>query len=285
MHVTPRRRPATLIALVAAAFALLASLVSQAGTAATPTPAAVPSKAGSYPPTPVYVYPTNAAKVFRWGAEAWKDEFEVNPLRADWAVSAGGDVVTRNGMLTLMAYPGSGTVTATPTSQKARVGRWEARVRVWEKKRDVGTAYRAFWELVPVRQKRHHCGAQSIVMASYAQDEPAVTGAVRTLPDNEFSFSSVLPLTQGWFHTFAVEVTEDHISWFVDRDVVHTERRPEALSGVKLKPQFRLQAVDGASMRPTWMQMDWVRYYTLDRPNVKSIEAKQMRQEVFDHAC
>ena len=77
-----------------------------------------------------------------------------------------------------------------------------------------------------------------------------MTGAVRTLPDNEFSFSRVLPLTQGWFHTFAVEVTDDHISWFVDKVVVHTERRSEALSNVSFKPRFRLQAVDGAEMRP-----------------------------------
>jgi hypothetical protein len=256
---------------------------ASSSTSAPSTPVA--ARADSYPPTPVYVYPTNAAKMFRWGAEAWKDEFEVDPLRGDWAVSKGGDVVTRNGMLTLMAYAKSGTVTATPTSQKAKTGRWEARVRVWEKKRHVGTAYRAYWELVPVRKKRYHCGAQSIVMASYSQDEPTVTGAVRSLPNHEFAYSAPLPLTQGWFHTFAVEVTEDHVSWFVDRVVVHTERRPEALAGVRFKPQFRLQAVDGAEMRPTWMQMDWVRYYTMKRPGVLSIEAPEMTQGTYADAC
>ena len=285
MPVTPRRSPATLVLLAVAAFALLASLSSQAGSAAPPTSAAGPAKADSYPPTPVYIYPTNAAKIFRWGVEEWKDEFEVDPLRQDWVVGGDGDVVTRNGMLTLMAYPNSGTVTATPNSTKAKTGRWEARVRVWEKNRKVGTAYRAFWELVPVRAKQYHCGAKSIVLASYSQDEAAVTGAVRSLPDYEFSYSAPLPLTQGWFHTFAVEVTEDHISWFVDRVVVHTERRPEALSGVKFKPQFRLQAVDGQSMRPTWMQMDWVRYYTMKRPGILSIEAPEMTQGTYADAC
>jgi len=289
MYVTPRRSPATLVLLAVAAFALLASLVSQAGSAAPPTSAAGPAQAktdsGDYPPTPVYVYPTNAAKLFRWGAEAWKDEFEVNPLRSDWAVSDGGDVVTRNGMLTLMAYPNSGTVTATPTTQKAKTGRWETRMRVWEKKRNVGTAYRAYWELVPVKARKYHCGAQSIVMASYSQDELVAAGAVRTLPDQEFSYSVPLPLTQGWFHTFAVEVAEDHISWFVDRVVVHTERRPEALAGVRFKPQFRLEAVDGESMRPTWMQMDWVRYYTMKRPGILPIEAPEMTQGTYAEAC
>lgn len=258
---------------------LLGLVGSSSSTSASPAPA----KADAYPPTPVYTYPTNAAKIFRWGVEAWKDEFEVNPLRSDWATSAGGDVVTRNGMLTLMAYPSSGTVTATPTSQKAKVGRWEARVRVWEKNRNVGTPYRAYWELVP--NKKYRCGAKSIVIASYSQDELQATGAVRTLPDHEFSFSRVLPLTQGWFHTFAVEVTDDHISWFVDKVVVHTERRPEALSNTTFRPQFRLQAVDGASMRPTWMQMDWVRYYSLKRPNALPIDAPEMTQGTYADAC
>jgi hypothetical protein len=268
----------------AAALLLLGLTGSASATSAAPAPASVPTKAAdAYPPTPVYTYPTNAAKIFRWGVEAWKDEFEVNPLRDDWATSAGGDVVTRNGMLTLMAYPGSGTVTATPTSQKAKVGRWEARVRVWEKDRLVGTPYRVFWELIPNRKYR--CGAKSIVIASYSQDEPQATGAVRTRPDNEFSFSRVLPLTQGWFHTFAVEVTDDHISWFVDRVVVHTERRSEALSNVRFKPRFRMQAVEGASMRPTWMQMDWVRYYTLKRPNALPIEAPEMTKGTYAGAC
>jgi hypothetical protein len=260
-------------------------LLALAGTSsATVAAAPAPTKAGdSYPPTPVYTYPTNAAKIFRWGVEAWKDEFEVNPLRKDWVTSSGGDVVTRNGMITLMAYPSSGTVTATPSSHKAKVGRWEARVRVWEKDRNVGTPYRAYWELIP--NKKYRCGAKSIVIASYSQDEAQVTGAVRTLPDNEFSFSRVLPLTQGWFHTFAVEVTDDHISWFVDKVVVHTERRSEALSNVSFKPRFRLQAVDGAEMRPTWMQMDWVRYYTLDRPNALPIVAPEMTEGTYADAC
>ena len=273
-HVRRVRRSAVTLILLALAG------VSSATVAAEPAP----TKAGdSYPPTPVYTYPTNAAKIFRWGVEAWKDEFEVNPLRKDWVTSSGGDVVTRNGMITLMAYPDSGTVTATPSSHKAKVGRWEARVRVWEKDRNVGTPYRAFWELIP--NKKYRCGAKSIVIASYSQDETQVTGAVRTLPDNEFSFSRVLPLTQGWFHTFAVEVTDDHISWFVDKVVVHTERRSEALSNVSFKPRFRLQAVDGAQMRPTWMQMDWVRYYTLDRPNAQSIVAPEMTEGTYADAC
>ena len=208
--------------------------------------------------------------MFRWGVEAWKDEFEVNPLRADWATSAGGDVVTRNGMLTLMAYPSSGTVTATPTSHKAKVGRWEARVRVWEKDRTVGTPYRAFWELVP--NKKYRCGAKSIVIASYSQDEAQVTGAVRTLPEQRVL---VLP------GAAADAGLVPHVRDRGDRRphlVVRRQAWSCTPSGVPRRCPTCLQAaVPDAGRRrrldaPTWMQMDWVRYYTLDRPNALPID-------------
>lgn len=281
MSTTPgRARPR------AGALLLTFGLASLLGlTLLSPVTGTASARAKDYPPTPTYVYPTNAAKMFRWGVEAWRDEFEVDPLRSDWKISRGDTVVTRNGMITLMASPRSGDVVAKPRGATASEGRWETRVRVWEKKRDVGTPYTVVWELVPARRAERHCGAQSIVMASFRQDDAAAVGAVRTLPDHEFTFSKELPLSQGWFHTFAVEVAPDHISWFVDREVVHTERRPEALSGVGLRPQLRMQAVPGASMRPTWVQADWVRHYTLKRPNAQSIEAPQMTQGTYAGAC
>jgi hypothetical protein len=33
------------------------------------------------------------------------------------------------------------------------------------------------------------------------------------------------------------------------------------------------------------MQMDWVRYYTLDRPNAKSIKAPAAHRGTFKAAC
>ena len=38
---------------------------------------------------------------------------------------------------------------------------------------------------------------------------------VRNTPDADFTTSKALPLSNT-FHTFAVEVTPDHVSWFVD---------------------------------------------------------------------
>ena len=59
---------------------------------------------------------------------------------------------------------------------------------------------------------------------------------VRNLPNADFTTSRWMYLNDNEFHTFAVEVTPDHISWFVDTKVIRTERRPAALEGVALMP-------------------------------------------------
>ena len=87
----------------------------------------------------------------RWGVEAWKDEFEVNPLRGDRATSAGGDVVTRNGSCwTLHGLPGLGWVRPRRRPRtRRRSAAGERRSAVWEKDRLSGHALPVFWELVP----------------------------------------------------------------------------------------------------------------------------------------
>ena len=82
-----------------------------------------------------------------------------------------------------------------------------------------------------------------------------------------------------------MEITRDHVSWFVDTKVMRTERRTEALAAVKYRPQFVIAGDSAARMNESWMQMDWVRYYSLKRPNAKSIDAKQMWKRTYDGAC
>jgi hypothetical protein len=38
-------------------------------------------------------------------------------------------------------------------------------------------------------------------------------------------------------------------------------------------------------MNPTRMQMDWVRYYTLERPNARSIKAPRTSRGSFEPSC
>ena len=86
-------------------------------------------------------YPTNAAKIFRWGNAMWKDEF-VKPLSTSmWRVNHPSLVRNQHGMLTLNATPGSGDVVATVVGRNKRYGRWEARVRARNYK-GAGASYR-----------------------------------------------------------------------------------------------------------------------------------------------
>ena len=275
------RRPLLmLLALALAASALVAA--SAAGTSS-----AAPSGAGvrmDHIPAPNQTvhYPTNAGTVYRWGVPKWTDEFEVGGLRNDWVQSKEGQVKTQSGMLTVIATGKNDKVTASPNSVKARYGRWEARVRIRETNHN-GRRYRAYWELIPT--KDYQCGAKNIVLASYRSQDRRVTGAVRVPEKTQYGFSKRLALHQGWFHTYAIEITKDHISWFVDTKVIHTERRDDALRGIEYRPRFRLQGATGEKHRTTWLQMDWVRHYDLSRPNAKSIKAPPMKKGVYKDPC
>jgi len=228
-------------------------------------------------------YPTNAAKVFRWGNEAWDQEFEVGTLSRHWHSNHRHLIHQQGGMLTIEGTRTSGTVTAWPDNQAAEHGRWEARIRAVDKS-TTGRQYRFTWELVPANGN-DRCGANRVVLGSYSPGDRRVQGKVSTLPNHAFTYSYKRDLQSRAWHSYAIEITRHRISWFVDTKVLRTERRPAALSGVKYRPEFVMQAVRGTPMRYSWMQMDWVRYYTLQRPDAKSIAAPQMREKTQASAC
>ncbi len=227
-------------------------------------------------------HPTNAAKVFRWGVEAWRDEFEVDPFSTRWQTDRPHRIGQQNGMLTIKMGADTGSILVWPDDQAAQYGRWEARVRAVEKKTD-GAHYRFTWQLSPV--DGDHCRGSEITLASYLPDDTRAKGWVRTLADREFRFSRARDLRSRAWHTYAVEVAPDHISWFVDTKVMRTETRPEALSGATFRPQFTIVGDPAVHMNESWMQMDWVRYYTLQRPGALPIDARQMYQTTYAGAC
>jgi hypothetical protein len=185
-------------------------------------------------------------------------------------------------MLTINAPARIGKVVAWPKGRAARYGRWESRLRAVE----LGSAGRHFrftWRLVPVNGAK--CGGNMVVLASYRPGDKQVRGKVRTLPHHEFRYSLGRDLRSRAWHAYAVEVTPKRISWFVDTKVVHTERRPAALSGVKLKPQLVITGTKGEANRTSMMQMDWVRYYSLKRPNARSVKAPRMTKGTYAGAC
>lgn len=271
-----RKIPALVGGLILMAAALVATLV--------PAPAQLHARPAFVRTCIGYCkHPTNAAKVFRWGSPAWGGEFETGHLSRHWRSNHPRLVGQQKGMLTLSAGHHTGNLTVWADNHAATVGRWEARVRAREMSTS-GARYRFTWELVPASRDTH-CGASAIVLATYVPGQKRVQGHVRTLRDNSFGFSKARDLRSRAWHAYAVEITKRHISWFVDTQVVRTETRPAALSGVRYRPQFVMTAVPHRSMRPSLMQMDWVRYYSLARHNARSIAAPQMHRTTFHHGC
>ncbi len=236
---------------------------------------------GSSPAPASESRPTNAGKVFRWGNAQWADDF-IGPVKGMWAQNRPGQVNNQHGMLTINGTAGGGDVVATLTGHARQYGRWETRVRA-EQYSHGGTPYRVVAELVPTGDD--HCGARNIVLEDYAMGTGRARMAVRTLPNRQFTAGKRLDLRPGPFHTYAVEVTRTHVSWFVDTRVVMTERRGAALSGATYAFRFRLADKPGARMNPGRMQMDWLRYYSLARSNARSIAAPQATAGTYDGAC
>jgi glycosyl hydrolase family 16 len=265
----------------AAAFTGAAALLTAVAVQPAPPSAtsADPELASSWVPP----NPTNAAKIFRWGNKQWGDEF-VTPLQSMWRPSRPAMVRDQHGMLTLDAPAGAPkNVIVTLLNHNRQYGRWEARVRSRQYGTS-GTPYTLYWELVP-RTGGYHCEAHNLMLATYPLGTNTATMHLRKLPDTDFSAGVNTPLSDNEFHTYAVEVTRDHVSWFVDTKVIRTERRAAALSAENYAMRFRLMGQPGAQMRQGRMQMDWARYYTLERPNAKSIEAPQLTQGTYAGAC
>jgi hypothetical protein len=226
-------------------------------------------------------YPTNAGKIYRWGNAQWHDEF-IGPVTRMWSINHRRLVDNQHGMLTINATKYSGTVSATVTGHGRRYGRWEARVRA-QQYSHAHTPYHVVTELIPTGP--YACGRKSIVMEGYPLGTNRARMFIRNGKD-EFTYGKGRDLGAGPFHTYAVEVTKSHISWFVDAHVVMTERRPAALSGTDFKVRFRMLAPKGARvMNPGRMQMDWVRYYTLARHNARSIAAPEAFRRTDTATC
>ncbi|MEZ5091268.1 hypothetical protein [Nocardioides sp.] len=281
----PLRRGAvaSLLGGVLAAAAMAAPVVSGGSAAPTPVTASPRLASGGYTCTGYCKHPTNAAKVFKWGSPKWGDEFEVSKLnRKKWRSDHPKRILSKGGMLTIKAKGYQQQIT-TWGNQSARYGRWEARVRIHERPGATGEHYVASWMLEPTGGD--HCGASEVTLAQYAVDDARVSGWVRTLDDNEFRYSRATRLSNLAWHTYAIEITPKRISWFSDTKVLRTEKRPAALSGVKLRPQFVLAGLPDTEMRETWLQMDWVRFYSLERKNAKSTKATQMTSKTYADGC
>ena len=247
------------------------------GTAALVATLAAPASAHPAPG------PVHAGSVYGWG-KAPVDYRFVGPLKhSQWHVKGPGAVRNQHGMLTLNTAK-RGTVSATQVTKGHDVGRWEIRLR----SRQYGHGhqnYRVLTELVPAGKRPEHCGANNIALEAYTPNKTMVSHYIRTRPDNRYIMRKGLGLHNDQWHTFAVEVTHKRISWFVDAHVVSTEERKDALSGVPFAVRFTMQAEDGKRMNQSRMQMDWLRYWSLRKPNQRSTAAPHPALGTYKDTC
>jgi hypothetical protein len=255
-----------------------AALAVTVGTAL--SPAAVPAEADHThgPPGPVH-----AGNTFGWGW-AKRDYRFVGPLkRSNWRVVGPGQVRNQNGMLTLNTRD-HGTVSATELTRGHRIGRWEIRLRSRQYVHG-HQRYRVMTELVPAGNRERYCGAKNVALESYTPGTRSASHYIRSRPDHQYTAHKRLGLHDNQWHTFAVEITKRRISWFVDAHVISTERRHDAITGVPFAVKFTMQATAGKTMNQSRMQMDWLRYWTLERPNQKSTRAPRPEAGTYAGAC
>ncbi|MFC4784898.1 hypothetical protein ACT8ZV_10500 [Nocardioides sp. MAHUQ-72] len=269
MTLRPRVRRLTVLG---GAAALALSLVPGAS-----TPPALAHHAGSSPG------PVNAQSTFKWGVPQWQDEFEYSGTKRYWHVSGRGNVRPQHGMLTLNTGR-HGDTRALLDRKGHATGRWEIRLRS-HRFQTGARNYRVRTELVPARNRDQHCGARNVSLEKYATGGRRAHFYIRNLPGREFSAHKRLDLSNDRWHTFGVEVTHRRISWFVDAHVIRSERRPKALSGVPFTVRFSMDAPRGARMNQSRMQMDWLRYFDLHRPNQKSVKAPPTTRGRYAGAC
>jgi len=226
--------------------------------------------------------PTNAQTSFNWGKPQWQDDF-VGPLKSIWKVKGSGVVQNQVGMLTLNTS-NKGSVSATLTRHAHRTGRWEIRLR----QRRYATAhanYRVITELIPAGDRKQYCGAKNVSLESFRLGRNSARFYLRNRPDVQFTARRRVDLGTDRWHTFAVEVKPKRISWIVDTHVVAQERREEALSGTLFTVRFKMKAVQGARMNPSRMQMDWLRYFTLERKNRPALQGPRAKKGTYRKAC
>jgi hypothetical protein len=229
----------------------------------------------------------HAGATYGWYPVLRRYEFK-GGVPAEWKHVGRGTLRTTNGMLTLQGRRGDIATVWTGTPRKQ--GRWEVRMRTNRLKatRTDLTDYTVRVALVPARPKDVRCGAQQVTLLDYSPAAPRTAGfSLNALPDLalDTSFTTSRKVGSDQWHEFAIEVAPDHVSWFVDAQVVATQPTSAALFDVPLRMQVSLVSTPGAAMQPTRVQLDWARYWTLRKPNKLPIDAPAPAQTTYADAC
>jgi hypothetical protein len=232
-------------------------------------------------PTESGLRPT-AAQRFGWGRVsydyAWEggQDLDSPPSKGDvvagkWGAFSNGTgrVTPFNGGLVLQSKfkkvgPGDRGSTAATLDGAARAhGRWEFRLqgRLWE---TGARPYRFRLELVPAGAAVTDCSAESVVLADFSMGAPGMRFGVRSRNADAVWVKTLsdVRLAEQPFNV-AVEVGNDHITWFRDGNPVGTVTDARAQLGVQLVPRLSLIGANAAEMNGAQVNSDWQRSWSL----------------------
>ncbi|CAI9398862.1 hypothetical protein [Nocardioides sp. T2.26MG-1] len=192
--------------------------------------------------------------------------------RGVWTEYLGGTgrVAKRSGQLGLSSGRtdryGSGNRGTTATTLHGNAqsyGRWEVKLRTVTL--TGGARYLVRAELVPERARDYDCGAHNITIAEVQQGQAtALIGAAKGT--TRWTRTINLGGIEGKAPSVAVELMDDHVTWFADNQPVGVLKARRITGGVPMTLRLSLVGVDGGvEMANTTLLSDWQRGFPLNR--------------------
>ncbi len=183
-----------------------------------------------------------------------------------------GRVSKQNGglMLDSSRYNGEGpgdfgTTRATLYGQDLAQGRWETRLRLRSAYERAGRDYAVVAELVPARASDYACGSHNITIARLSAFSRTFQFGARN-GSTRWDGSATTPATLlDAAYTFAVEVTDDHVTWFLNSKPVGSVTGGKAYSGVPMTLRLSLEGDEQNEMNQISLISDWQRGFTIGR--------------------
>ncbi|MBZ5737464.1 hypothetical protein [Nocardioides mangrovi] len=202
-----------------------------------------------------------------------------------------GRVAKYNGGLDLESkrYSGPGpgdfgTTTATMTGNAMTSGRWETSLRIRNAFERGGNAYQVLAELVPAKASDYDCGAHNVTIASISPFSRQVHYGVRSgrTTWSGTARARYTPLANAY--NVAVEVTGDHLTWFLNGAAVGSVVDRDAVPGVPMTLRLSLLGDGDEEMDQTSLISDWQRGFPASTGQA-TVSSKHLASKRVPAAC
>jgi hypothetical protein len=246
-----------------------------------------------------------ASQRYKWGPTQWDFAWEVGEsltdrpfrgrkLKGRWIDRSNGSgrAAHYNGGMALSTniseFPGTGdhgTTSVTLKGNALKYGRWEFRRRV-DVFENVGRDYRVKIDLVPAKAKHDHCGSNVINVANVKFNSTKARIGVKSYrAKKSWAGTRRIPRLGDEAHSFGIEVTRNHITWFLDGKSLATVKNRKAVPGVPLTPRLSLVGQGQQEMRRTRVLYDWQRGWRLNKQAKKAATGKGLKSKKLKGAC